>query len=64
MCQVADLEMSSLHHHGLYIYIYDYCSLPLGNMPPIIPVAAGLISSIVMVVPTWNLPTLFKLAFP
>ena len=31
MCQVADLEMSALHHHGLYIY--DCCRLPLGNMP-------------------------------
>src|SRR5713101_7437745 len=27
--------MSALHHHGLYIYIYIYdcCRLPLGNMP-------------------------------
>ena len=33
MCQVADMEMSALHHHGLYIYICDCCSLPLGNMP-------------------------------
>ena len=31
MCQVQDLEMSSLNHHGLYIY--DCCRLPLGNMP-------------------------------
>ena len=30
-CQVADLEMSALHHHGLYIY--DCCRLPVGNMP-------------------------------
>ena len=31
------MEMSALHHHGLdiyiYIYIYDCCRLPLGNMP-------------------------------
>ena len=31
MCQVADLEMYTLHHHRLYIY--DCCRLPLGNMP-------------------------------
>ena len=24
MCQVADMEMSALHHHELYIYIYIY----------------------------------------
>ena len=49
MCQVADMEMSALHHHGLYIY--DCCRLPLGNVPPRMPVAAGLIYPIILVVP-------------
>ena len=62
MCQVADLEMSSLHHHGLDICIYYCYRLPLGNMPPRMPVATGLISSIIVVVPIWNIPTMFKLA--
>ena len=51
MCQVADLEMSALHHHGLDIYIYDFYRLPPGNMPPRMPVGDGLISSIIVVVP-------------
>ena len=56
--QVADMEMYALNHHGLEIYIYDCCRLPLGNMPKRILVVAGLISSIIVVVPIWNLPTL------
>ena len=59
MWQVADLEMSALHHHVLYICVCvcvcvcvcDCCSLPLGNMPSRMPVAASLIYSIIVVIP-------------
>ena len=72
MCQVEDMEMSALHHHGLdnlsaieiccelsEWYIYECCRLLLGNMPPRIPVAVGMISPIIL-----EIPQLFKLALP